>query len=318
MALPNEAPIPRNLIASLRVIFVIACSSRANLDLTAEYISSNTHFSNRKIAGFENRVLSVCFHEAPHRLENFFRMVTMRRVAALGQEQYFDRGGDLSLHRLHLFHRSVLVVLSLDDEDGNLDLRQVALEIPRAKPRVEPGSIPSPESSLDILAVVLGELLGKVGGEKVLPRLLDALEPDLLRENVGRFEDQTLETGFPTASRVDDRDRRAIAVPHQNGFFFSDRAENLRRENSFIVHVCQRARQLDGIRAAISQTTVRKRAKAGRLRKLARKVAPLSHAAQSFMEKNKRRRLLRWRPPPRVLQSMSPRLEVLLVHANVA
>src|ERR1700687_6478687 len=107
MALPNEAPIPRSLIASLRVIFVIACSSRANLDLTAEYIFSNTHFSNRKIAGFENRVLSVCFHEAPHRLENFFRMVTMRRVAALGQEQYFDRGGDLSLHRLHLFHRSV-------------------------------------------------------------------------------------------------------------------------------------------------------------------------------------------------------------------
>src|ERR1700687_108457 len=98
MALPNEAPIPRNLIASLRVIFVIACLSRANLDLTAE---------DRKIAGFENRVLSVCFHEAPHRLENFFRMVTMRRVAALGQEQYFDRGGDLSLHRLHLFHRSV-------------------------------------------------------------------------------------------------------------------------------------------------------------------------------------------------------------------
>src|SRR6266852_5288947 len=150
--------------------------------------------------------------------------------------------------------------------------------------------------------MVLRELRGEVGREEGLPSSLDALKPDLFSKDVWRFQDQAPKAGAVPASRVDDRDRGAVALPDQQGLLDSDRPEHLRQELSLIVHVPQRPRQLDRIRAAIPQSAVRERAEARLSRNLAREIAPMFHAAQSLVKENEGRLLRRRRPPPRALQ----------------
>jgi len=79
-------------------------------------------------------------------------------MPAAGQEHQVDLDTELPLDGLHLFDGAKLVVLSLDDQGRNLYLREIALEIPGAKARIEPGSIPAPKGTLDVLAVILREL----------------------------------------------------------------------------------------------------------------------------------------------------------------
>src|SRR5260370_15788013 len=159
--------------------------------------------------------------------------------------------------------------------------------------------------------MVLRELCGEVGREEGLPSSVDSLKPALFSKDVRRFQDQAPKAGVVPASRVDDRDRGAVALPDQQGLLDADRPHRLRQELSLIVHVPQSPRQLDRVGEAITQSAVRERAEAGVSRNLAREIAPMVHAAQSLVKKNQRRLLRGARPPPRVLQPMTACLEIL-------
>jgi hypothetical protein len=108
--------------------------------------------------------LSVCSKDLPDefrdRFQGFFRLILVRRVAAIGQLQQLAGPAHLPLDRVHLRHRAVLVLLALDRQHRALDRRQVFLDVPLAERRIQPGIRPELEGLGGIL-VVFGEPLAQ-------------------------------------------------------------------------------------------------------------------------------------------------------------
>src|ERR1700730_14075564 len=113
-----------------------------------------------------------------------------------------------------LFQRAVLVVSALNGEDGTGNPRQVLLNIPGAKLRMEPNVIPAPENSVYIVVIApqsLPQARGLVGNL----RRRDAGNRHVFDEDMRRKRD---DAGYPpaAAASVDQRDRSSIAVAEED------------------------------------------------------------------------------------------------------
>ena len=84
----------------------------------------------------------------------------MRRVAAAREEQGLRRER-AALDGFHLSESPVLVVLALDHERGAGNRREIFLDVPVAKLRIEPDVIPSAKRFLDVI-VIARKFLGQI------------------------------------------------------------------------------------------------------------------------------------------------------------
>ena len=82
-----------------------------------------------------------------------FGPITMRRVPALIQHQYFDRAADLPRDRIDLRARAVLIVLSLNQQNRDGDFCQVGFDIPGAELGMQPDIVPTIERGYRIIVV---------------------------------------------------------------------------------------------------------------------------------------------------------------------
>ena len=76
----------------------------------------------------------------------------MRRVAAAREVQGLRRG-HAALNCFYLGQRAVLVVLALDHERGAGNRREIFLDVPVAKLRIEPDVIPSAKCFIGMIVI---------------------------------------------------------------------------------------------------------------------------------------------------------------------
>ena len=186
----------------------------------------------------------------------------MRGVAAPLEDAAPDRPAALPLDRFDLAKGPVRIVGPLDHEHGDRDGGQAILDVPGEKPRVEPGTAPSPEGAIDVPAMVPFELRPQVAVEVFVARLLDRAHGDLLAEDVRRLEQQAADPRQgPRRRSVQQGDGTAVAVPDEKGVADSRRVEQFRKgEESLVVQVGERSRKRDGIGAAVPGAAVDERA----------------------------------------------------------
>src|SRR6185503_10349382 len=136
-------------------------------------------------------------------------LVAVRRMAAAGElhELHALHGaGDA----VHLRHRPVLVVHALDRHDRRLDRGDLGLDAPGAEGRCEPDVVPAPEGGIHVV-VIAREALAQVGLEVRDARALDALDRELLHEDVRRRDDHPRHARGE-ARREKERDGSAVAM----------------------------------------------------------------------------------------------------------
>src|SRR6266851_1607156 len=117
-------------------------------------------------------------HRRLHRL-------AMRDVTDSFQDHGFHRTVALLLGDFDLSQRAILVVLTLNDEDGHPNIRELLREVPPAKFRIKPWPAPTVERIVGI-AVPLAKLRAQVGGVVGLTHARDLGDAKFLREEMGR------------------------------------------------------------------------------------------------------------------------------------
>ena len=101
-------------------------------------------------------------------------------------------------------------------------------------------------------------------------------------------------------------------MPEQDPAFESDRLEHRgQAEPRLAAHVIERARQIDALGSAIARARIGEHPMTGRGRELRRKVAPKRDAAESLMQHDDCRRLVRRR-------AISDRLQAFAVGDDLA
>ena len=134
-------------------------------------------------------------------------LVTMRRVATMSQKLQLDVRRVLC-NPAHLLHRTVLVVFSLDHQDGATDGRQEVFNVPRPEVRIQPDVVPTTEYTVDI-GVMTCEALTQITCVEGHSGRSDARDREILYKHVrGECNDP--------ANRVtacmNERYRAAVAV----------------------------------------------------------------------------------------------------------
>ena len=107
----------------------------------------------------------------------------MSGVAAICQAEDLDRAPGLARDCLWLGHRPVLILETLNDENRTSDARQIFFDVPTAKIGMKPDVVPSPERPGGI-AVMAGEFFGEIRGFELHLGLGDALDAEVLGEDV--------------------------------------------------------------------------------------------------------------------------------------
>src|ERR1700704_4440169 len=227
--------------------------------------------------------------EARHRLENHAGLVAVRRVPAVGEAQELDRAAGLPRDRLELRHRPVLVVEALDREHRAMYPRQDLLDVPAPEVRVQPDVVPPPER-LRSVGVIAAELLREVRVLEGGLRLRDALHADVFDENMRRHNHQPLDAVVHRG--VDQRDRSAVGMAHENRLADAEALEQLRQDlERFDMHVVDRARRAKKFGLTVAVARVEHRGAAGCRGRLLREIAPHRDRAQAFVEKDQSRRI---------------------------
>jgi hypothetical protein len=93
-------------------------------------------------------------------------------------------------YSLHLVHRPVFIVLTLDGEDRALDPRHASFDVPRAKLRIEPYLGPAGEDGVGV-AMMTSKLFRQVVGQVRLAPRSDAAQCEILDDDVGRHRDHS-------------------------------------------------------------------------------------------------------------------------------
>src|SRR6185295_11688607 len=89
--------------------------------------------------------------DEPHNgRERLVAPVAMGSMAAVREDQRFDRSLDLALDRLDLPDRPILVLLALDDQHGTGDGRQELFDRPGRELRPQPDIRPAVEDPLGV------------------------------------------------------------------------------------------------------------------------------------------------------------------------
>src|SRR6185312_16883889 len=66
------------------------------------------------------------------------------------QHRHFDRAITFFARDLDLLHGSVLIVLTLHDQDWHADVSESLGDVPLAEIRIEPGAVPTLERAIDV------------------------------------------------------------------------------------------------------------------------------------------------------------------------
>ena len=181
------------------------------------------------------------------------RLVAVGGVAAVGQGKNLDGTARLAGDGLDLRHGSVLVVESLNGEDGAGDAGEIFFDIPAAEIGMEPDVVPSPERAHGV-AMMAGEFLGEIRSLESCFGFGDAGHAEIFNEDVRREKDQATHT--VVRSGVDERDGGAIAVADKDWILDVESREQVgERFEPFVVHV----RDVAGFgeRVGVSRTIAR-------------------------------------------------------------
>ena len=166
--------------------------------------------------------------------------------------------------------------------------RQDLLDVPAPEVRMQPDVVPPPES-LRRVGMIAAELLRQVRALEGRLRLGDAPHADVLDENMGRHDHQPLDA--VAHRRVDERDRSAVGMAHENRTLDAEPLEQLRQDfEGFDVHVVDRARPAKNFGLTVAVARVDHRGAAGCRGRLLREIAPHRDRAQAFVEKHERGR----------------------------
>ncbi len=119
------------------------------------------------------------------------------------------------LDGVHLGQRAVSVGGALHDQDRRVDRRQHVFDVPVSELRRQPDVVPLPERRLGVV-VMPCHALGEVGRQERLAGGRCPLDRLRFDEDV-RGEQGQAGHRPPAPPRVDEGDRRAVAVPHEDG-----------------------------------------------------------------------------------------------------
>ena len=115
-------------------------------------------------------------------------------------------------------------------------------------------------------------------------RLGDAAQPHLLREDVRRLEHQR--PRLSAASGVDDRDRRAVAVPDEDRVVDLRGGEDLWQQLRLVMHVPDGTGHRRPIRLAVARAAVYECRQPGSLGDPLRKIAPQARRPEALVQEH--------------------------------
>jgi hypothetical protein len=152
--------------------------------------------------------------------------------------------------------------------------------------------------------VDVGVIAPEAAAQRTLAKRLtgdaDAREGDLLDEDVRRLGDYRAHRGHRRRRRrsrrrrgaagMEQRDRRAVAVAHQDRVVDPGDVEQSRQQGRFVVEERHRTRQRRRVGAAVAESAVDHGRQAHRLRQPLGKLLPERHRAQAFVQEDERRR----------------------------
>src|SRR5713101_5504993 len=151
-------------------------------------------------------------HEAAHRFQHRSGLIAMWGMPAGRKHLHFDGTAGFSLYRGYLIRGAELIIQALQHQNRSTNPRQVPFDVPRSKIRIEPSALPSPERSIQIGAVVTGQLFRQIRGAKLVRHPGNCVETELLGEQMRSLEDQRSNRRPSFATGIDDRDRCSVAV----------------------------------------------------------------------------------------------------------
>ena len=213
----------------------------------------------------------------------------MGRVAAAGEEQDL-RCGDLALNGLDLGQGAVLVVFTLDDEDGASDCGKILFDIPLAKVRIEPDVVPAAKNFFDVI-VIAGELLRQVGGRKQRANCSNAPETCVFDEDMRGLENERVDV-LGMRAGVYESNGGAVAVAEKNGLGDLELAEKFGKDDlGFVVHEIDGAGRGEAVGFAMTVAGVDEELTMGGVRELLGKILPHGEGAEAFVKHHNCRKI---------------------------
>ncbi len=129
------------------------------------------------------------------------------------------------------------------------------------------------------------KLLRQIGGLECLLRGGDARYADVLDEHVRRHRHQALQR--MTRTRVDERNRCAVAVPDQDRAFYAELAQQFGQGfERLAVHEIDAVRLLQHVGLAMAVARVDDCGQTGGFGDAVGKIAPLADRAQAFVQEH--------------------------------
>src|SRR5271165_3735286 len=171
-------------------------------------------------------------HKLCHLLQRRRLLIAMRRVPAVRQHQDL-RVWNPRPNRFHLRRRTVLVFLALNAQHRTANGIEIRLDVPRAKARIEPNVVPSPERLVH-MCMIAAELDTKVSRFVRDFCRRDAGDAEILYEHMRSFQHQR-SCALRITAREDQRDRSAIAVTQQNRLQDAELLQQVRQHHFALV-----------------------------------------------------------------------------------
>ncbi len=218
--------------------------------------------------------------------------IAMRGVTAARKQHPVDIALCKRSDARDLLEGAVLVIASLHGKDRGFDSRDVLLDIPVAKISMQPNIVPTEKRPIAV-SMVPSKTLAKRGVPSIsLPDRSDRRDRFSLHEKMRRLKNQA-GTAIRKRTGKDRGDRGAVAVPEEPRAFDFQSVENLRKHfQRLVVHVGGATRFLQFARKAIPEARIHKRSMRSSMNDAVREIAPKSQRAQTFMQKDQRRRVL--------------------------
>ena len=199
-------------------------------------------------------------------------------MRAIRQHDDFRRPRNLARDHLDLGRAAILVILALNQQYRAADVGEILLDIPAQEVGVQPDVVPAPERRNNVV-VVTAQPLGEVGVLERRFRRGDAFHRDVFDEDVRRHCHHAANR-TPAGARMNQRDRRAIAVADEDRCFDFELIENFGQHvERFAVHVVDLARLGEFVRLAVPVSRIHQRRTAGCGNDLGRETLPQCHRA---------------------------------------
>jgi hypothetical protein len=233
----------------MRLKSAAAESERSEVEQEKIFNRSEVHvhcrlYFNRVAAQLDTAAIRLVpddsVYELRNRLQRRGRLVTLRRVTAFGERKNLDWASGLSGDGVDLRHSSVLIIESLNRQDGAGDAREIFFDVPAAEVGMEPDVVPSPERARGVL-MVAGQLCCQIGRLELDFCLGDTGDTEIFDEDVWGEQDETAHS--VVGSGVDQRNGGAVTVADQDRVYDVELRQQIgQRMQGFVVHVPDRPR----------------------------------------------------------------------------